>query len=95
MASLPLLGALAVVGEEEVGAERPLDRLQRRTEQRNRKQRNERRNNNNNGNNNNNNGGGGGRAVTAAVAVVATLLLNAVRRLPERLPIRDARDGHR
>ena len=40
VASLPLLGALAVVGEEEVGAERPHERLARRTQQRNRKQRN-------------------------------------------------------
>src|SRR5215213_3752665 len=61
VASLPLLGVLAVVGEEEVGAEHPLDRIQRRTQQRNRKQRNRKqRNNNNKGNNNNNNAGGGG-----------------------------------
>ena len=62
VASLSLLGVLAVVGEEEVGAERPLHRIQRRTQQRNRKQRNrkQRNNNNNNGNNNNNNAGGGG-----------------------------------
>src|SRR5829696_5688661 len=47
VASLPLLGALAVVSDEEGAAERPIDRLQRRTQQRNRKQRNKRRNNQN------------------------------------------------
>ena len=40
LAGLPLLGALAVVGEDEAAAERPLDRVQQRTPQRNRKQRN-------------------------------------------------------
>jgi hypothetical protein len=55
VASLPLLGALAVVGEEEVGAERPHERLARRTQQRNRKQRNRRRRNKNNNQNNNQN----------------------------------------
>jgi hypothetical protein len=52
-AALPLAGLLAaLLGEErEAGAERPLDRVQQRTPQRNRKQRNN--NDNNNGNNNN------------------------------------------
>ena len=40
LAGLPLLGTLAVVGEDEAAAQRPLDRLQQRTAQRNRKQRN-------------------------------------------------------
>ena len=40
LAALPLGGVLAAVGAEEAGAERPLDRLRRRTQQRNRKQRN-------------------------------------------------------
>ena len=45
LTALPLAGALAAIqGEEEAAAERPLDRVQRRTPQRNRKQRN---NNNN------------------------------------------------
>ena len=44
--ALPLGGVLAIVGEEEVAAERPLDRVQRRTPQRNRKQRNNNKNNN-------------------------------------------------
>ena len=48
---LPLLGALAVVGEDEAAAERPLDRVQQRTPQRNRKQRNNNKNNNKNNNN--------------------------------------------
>ena len=37
---LALVGVLAVVGEAESAAERPLDRIQRRTPQRNRKLRN-------------------------------------------------------
>jgi hypothetical protein len=60
LAGLPLLGTLAVVGEDEAAAQRPLDRLQQRTTQRNRKQRNNNQNNNNNNNNNNQNNGGGG-----------------------------------
>jgi hypothetical protein len=45
LTALPLAGALAAIrGAEEAAAERPLDRVQRRTPQRNRKQRN---NNNN------------------------------------------------
>src|SRR5215207_7289686 len=59
LAGLPLLGAIAVVGEYEAAAQRPLDRVQQRTPQRNRKQRNSNQNNNNN-NNNKNDGGGGG-----------------------------------
>ena len=65
LAGLPLLGAIAVVGDDEAAAQRPLDRVQQRTPQRNRKQRNSNQNNksNNNNNNNDNNkndGGGGG-----------------------------------
>jgi hypothetical protein len=57
LVGVPLLGALAVGRENEAAAERPIDRLQQRTQQRNRKQRN---NQNNNQNNNNGGGGGGG-----------------------------------
>ena len=65
LAGLPLLGAIAVVGDDEAAAQRPLDRVQQHTPQRNRKQRNSNQNNksNNNNNNNDNNkndGGGGG-----------------------------------
>ena len=58
VAMLPLAGALAVVGEDAAAAERPLDRVQRRTRQRNRKQRT-------NKNNNKNKGGGDGGGVGA------------------------------
>jgi hypothetical protein len=60
LAALPLGGALTIRGAEEAAAERPIDRVQRRTKQRNRKQRNQRSGNNNNQNNNNGGGGGGG-----------------------------------
>ena len=59
LVGVPLLGALAPGGEAALAAERPLERLQRRTPQRNRQQRNNRRrnttNNNQNTNNKNNN----------------------------------------
>ena len=59
--ALPLGGVLAIAAEAgQVVAERPIDRLQRRTKQRNRKQRNNNQNNNNQNNNNNSNGGGSG-----------------------------------
>ena len=68
LVGVPLLGALAPGGEAALAAERPLERLQRRTPQRNRQQRNNRRsntnkkndNNQNNNNQNNNDGGGSG-----------------------------------
>jgi hypothetical protein len=64
LAALPLGGALTIRGAEEAAAERPIDRVQRRTKQRNRKQRNQRQQNQNQNQNNNNrsggNGGGGG-----------------------------------
>ena len=64
LAGLPLLGTLAVVGEDEAAAQRPLDRVQQRTARRNRKQRNtnqhNKTNNNNDDKDNNKNGGGGG-----------------------------------
>src|SRR5215213_4839138 len=60
LAALPLGGAPTIRGAEEAAAERPTDRVQRRTKQRNCKQRNQRSGNNNNQNNNNNNNGGGG-----------------------------------
>jgi hypothetical protein len=52
VASLPVVGILAVVAEQESGAERPVDRVQGRTPQRNRKQRNNKKNKNNNNKNN-------------------------------------------
>jgi hypothetical protein len=58
LVGVPLLGALAPGREAALAAERPLERLQRRTPQRNRQQRNNRRRNtntNNNKNQNNNN----------------------------------------
>src|SRR5215211_3639012 len=55
-AALPLVGLLAALLGEESVAERPHERLGRRTQQRNRKQRNTQ----NNGNGNNSGGGGGG-----------------------------------
>jgi hypothetical protein len=57
-------GIVAVVGQAALAGERPHERLQDRTSQRNRKQRNNRRNNNNQNNNQNNNNAtndGGGR----------------------------------
>ena len=60
LAGLPLLGALAVVGEDEAAAERPLDRVRQRTAQRNRKQRNTNQNNKRKNTKQNNGGGGGG-----------------------------------
>jgi hypothetical protein len=59
LAAVPVAGVLGVIGAEEAGAERPHERLQRRTAQRNRKQRTRRRKNQNNQNKNTNNGGGG------------------------------------
>ena len=55
--ALPLGGVLATRGEDEAAAERPIERVRRRTPQRNRKQRNRKQRNskNNNQNNNNNN----------------------------------------
>jgi hypothetical protein len=50
VALLPLGGALTTIGEDEAGAEHPVNRVQRHTQQRNRNQRN---NNNNNKNNQN------------------------------------------
>jgi hypothetical protein len=55
LVGVPLLGALAPGREEALAAERPLERLQRRTPQRNRQQRNTKQNNQNKNNNNNNN----------------------------------------
>jgi hypothetical protein len=57
LASLPLIGALAVVSDDAGAAERPVDRVQGRTPQRNRKQRNKNNNNQNNNQNNNNSKG--------------------------------------
>jgi len=59
VASLSLGGVLAA-GEEASAAERPHERLGRRTQQRNRQQRNQQHNTQNNGNGNNTGGGGGG-----------------------------------
>jgi hypothetical protein len=77
LAGLPLLGTLAVVGEEEAAAQRPLNRLQQRTTQRNRKQRNNNQNNGGGGGGGGNNNGGGGAArhrTRPAPAVGAGLL---------------------
>jgi hypothetical protein len=62
VATLPLGSVLTALGQDEAAAERPHERLQRRTPQRNRKQRNARKSNKNQNNNetNNNNGGSGG-----------------------------------
>jgi hypothetical protein len=57
VAALPLGGALTTLGQDEAAAERPHERLARRTQQRNRKQRTQRQQNQNQ---NQNNGGGGG-----------------------------------
>jgi hypothetical protein len=57
LAALPLGGLLTDLAQDDVAAERPIDRIQQRTPQRNRKQRNNTKNTKNN--NNNNNGGGG------------------------------------
>jgi hypothetical protein len=59
--SLTLGGAVTALVGEAGQAERPHDRLHRRTQQRNRKQRNKRRQNSNQGGPDNNNDGGGGR----------------------------------
>lgn len=60
LAALPLVGLLTGLPAD-VAAERPPDRLQRRTAQRNRKQRNQNNTNqSNNGNNKNNKKNGGG-----------------------------------
>jgi hypothetical protein len=63
VATLPLGGVLTTIGADKAGAERPHERLGRRTQQRNRKQRRRRRRNKNQHQNNGNggrNGGGGG-----------------------------------
>ena len=70
VATLPLAGALTTISEEEAAAERPIDRVQGRTPQRNRQQRNKKNNNNqNNKNKKNNNGGGGGSRRTSSACV--------------------------
>ena len=60
VATLPLGGGLTTLSADEAAAERPIDRIQRRTPQRNRKQRNTQNNSQNNGNGNNSGGSGGG-----------------------------------
>ena len=63
LGGLPLAGALASIRAEEGAAERPHERLGRRTQQRNRKQRNNQnrtRNGNNGGGGNGGDGGNGG-----------------------------------
>ena len=57
LAALSLGAVLTTLGEDAAAAERPIDRVQQRTPQRNRKQRN---NQNNQNKNKNKNGGGGG-----------------------------------
>jgi hypothetical protein len=58
--ALPLGGVLTTLGgDEAVAQQRPIDRIQRRTPQRNRNQRNNNNKNNNNKNNNKKGGGGG------------------------------------
>ena len=86
LVGVPLLGALAPGGEAALAAERPLERLQRRTPQRNRQQRNNRRrntntNNTNNKNNNNknpnknqNNGPGTGRPLNCPDGTISCWL---------------------
>lgn len=58
LTGLGLGGVLAVLGTDDAGAEKPKDRLRRRTQQHRRKRRNEKRRNQNK-NSGNNNGGGG------------------------------------
>ena len=48
LVALPLGGVLATLGADEAAAESPIDRMQRRTPQRNRKQRNNQNTKNNN-----------------------------------------------
>ena len=60
VAALPLGGALTTLGQDEAAAERPHERLARRTQQRNRKQRTQRQQNQNQNNNNGGGGNGGG-----------------------------------
>jgi hypothetical protein len=60
LAALPLGGVLSGLAPDEVAAERPVDRVQQRTSQRNRKQRNNNKNNTNNKNTKNGGGGLGG-----------------------------------
>jgi hypothetical protein len=60
LTALPLGGLLTDLAQDDAGAERPIDRVQGRTPQRNRQQRNTNQNNNNN-----NKGGGGGGGRTA------------------------------
>jgi hypothetical protein len=55
VASLPVVGVLTATGAEESAAERPVDRVQGRTPQRNRKQRNKNKNDNDHNNKKNNN----------------------------------------
>jgi hypothetical protein len=60
VAALPLGGALTTLGQDEAAAERPHERLARRTQQRNRKQRTQRQQNQNQNTNNGGGGNGGG-----------------------------------
>jgi hypothetical protein len=60
VAALPLGGALTTLGQDEAAAERPHERLARRTQQRNRKQRTQRQQNQNQNNNDGGGGNGGG-----------------------------------
>jgi hypothetical protein len=62
-------GLLALAGLEAMAGERPHERLQDRTPQRNRKQRNKRQNNKNNNTQNNNGGGGLGGVFGLGVSV--------------------------
>src|SRR5688500_18219771 len=55
VAAVPVLGVLLAAADEEANAERPHERMHRRTQQRNRKQRNRKQRNTNK----NNDGGGG------------------------------------
>lgn len=69
LAALPLGGVLSSLGAEQVGAEHPNQRLDRRTRQRNRKQRRRRRNNQDDGGNS---PGGGGQGSTPDATCVQT-----------------------
>jgi hypothetical protein len=60
VAALPLGGALSTLGQDEAVAERPHERLARRTPQRNRKQRTQRQQNQNQNTNDGGGGNGGG-----------------------------------
>ncbi len=65
IAALPLGGVLTGVTADDAAAERPGDRLQRRSRQRNQKQRNSNKNNNNKKKNKNKGGGRGGSQCAA------------------------------